>query len=69
MLNLINQIVARAKANRQRIVLPEGTEAVSYTHLDVYKRQELIGEIPIPIVLYGKRGLKSKCKCSVISCI
>ena len=26
MLNLINQIVARAKANRQRIVLPEGTE-------------------------------------------
>ena len=33
MLNLINQIVARAKANRQRIVLPEGTEAVSYTHL------------------------------------
>ena len=23
MLNLINQIVARAKANRQRIVLPE----------------------------------------------
>ena len=30
---------------------------------------ELIGEIPIPIVLYGKRRLKSKCKCSVISCI
>ncbi|MEG0039248.1 MULTISPECIES: phosphate acetyltransferase [Bacteroides] len=26
MLNLINEIVARAKANRQRIVLPEGTE-------------------------------------------
>ena len=26
MLNLINQIVARAKADRQRIVLPEGTE-------------------------------------------
>ena len=26
MLNLINQIVVRAKANRQRIVLPEGTE-------------------------------------------
>ena len=26
MLNLINQIVERAKANRQRIVLPEGTE-------------------------------------------
>lgn len=26
MLNLINSIVARAKANRQRIVLPEGTE-------------------------------------------
>ena len=26
MLNLLNQIVARAKANRQRIVLPEGTE-------------------------------------------
>ena len=26
MLNLINQIVARAKANRQSIVLPEGTE-------------------------------------------
>ena len=24
--NLINEIVARAKANRQRIVLPEGTE-------------------------------------------
>ncbi len=27
MLNLINSIVARAQANRQRIVLPEGTEA------------------------------------------
>ena len=26
MLNLINSIVARAQANRQRIVLPEGTE-------------------------------------------
>ena len=26
MLNLINSIVARAKADRQRIVLPEGTE-------------------------------------------
>ena len=26
MLNLINEIVARAKVNRQRIVLPEGTE-------------------------------------------
>ncbi len=26
MINLINSIVARAKANRQRIVLPEGTE-------------------------------------------
>ena len=26
MLNLINQIVALAKANRQSIVLPEGTE-------------------------------------------
>ena len=26
MLNLINQIVARAKADRQRIVLQEGTE-------------------------------------------
>ena len=36
MLNLINSIVARAQANRQRIVLPEGTEertSVSYTHL------------------------------------
>ena len=26
MLNLFNQFVARAKANRHRIVLPEGTE-------------------------------------------
>ena len=28
MLNLINSIVARAKADRQRIVLPEGTKNV-----------------------------------------
>ena len=48
-MDLISQIVERAKANKQRIVLPEGTEertlkaanqiltdgvaAVSYTHL------------------------------------
>ena len=32
-MDLIKEIVSRAQANKQRIVLPEGTEAVSYTHL------------------------------------
>ena len=31
-MDLMQDIIARAKADKQRIVLPEGT-AVSYTHL------------------------------------
>ena len=57
MQRLINEIVERAKANRQRIVLPEGTEertlkaanqiltdgvaAVSYTHLTLPTNREV----------------------------
>ena len=41
MLNLINQIVARAKANRQRIVLPEGTEERT---LKDYRRSPQVNE-------------------------
>lgn len=32
-MDLISQIVERAKANKQRIVLPEGTEELSLIHI------------------------------------
>ena len=41
-MDLMQDIIARAKADKQRIVLPEGTEertlkAVSYTHLRAHE--------------------------------
>ena len=50
MLNLINSIVARAKADRQRIVLPEGTEERTIQAAD-----QIIGEGIARIILIGNQ--------------
>ena len=64
MLNLINQIVARAKANRQRIVLPEGTEertlkAADKLIADKVAHITLIGNPAEIMALAEKHGLQN----------
>ena len=46
MLNLINQIVARAKADRQRIVLPEGTEERTLKAANMILTDESLQTLP-----------------------
>ena len=71
MLNLINQIVARAKANRQRIVLPEGTEertlkAASQNLTDEVADLILLGKPAEIIELAVKWGLGNIGKATII---
>ncbi len=70
-MNLMNQIVERAKANKQRIVLPEGTEERTLQAAD-----RLLGEGVAEIILIGnpaeidtlaeKHGLKNIDKATII---
>ena len=41
-LNLIQHMSGIATATNEAVKLVEGTKAVSYTHLDVYKRQAIV---------------------------
>jgi len=50
-MDLINQIVARAKAHKQRIVLPEGTEERT-----LYAADRLIADGVADIILIGNTG-------------
>src|SRR3712207_9455179 len=72
MLNLINQIVERAKANRQRIVLPEGTEertlkAANQILTDEVADLVLLGNPDEINELAVKWGLGNICKATIIN--
>ena len=50
-MDLINQIIARAKADRQRIVLPEGTEERTLKAAD-----RVIADAVADVILIGNRA-------------
>ena len=70
-MSLIDEIVARAKANKQRIVLPEGTEERTLKAADRLLADEvanliLIGKPAEILALAEKNGLKHIGKATII---
>lgn len=70
-MDLMNELIARAKANRQRIVLPEGTEERTLTAAD-----QVLADGVADLILLGnpaeinelatKLGLKNLGKATII---
>ena len=70
-MNLIDKIIARAKSNKQRIVLPEATEERTLTAADQALADDLadlilLGNIDEIHALAGKLGLKNIDKATLI---
>ena len=70
-MGLVEQIIARAKANKQRIVLPEAEEERTLTAADIVLEQEiadliLIGNPAKVAALAEEKGLKNIGKATLI---
>lgn len=70
-MELMNQIIARAKENKQRIVLPEGTEertlkAADQLLADGVAHITLIGNVAQIMDLAEKNGLKNIAKATIV---
>ena len=70
-MGLVEQIIARAKSNKQRIVLPEAEEERTLTAADIVLEQEiadliLIGNPAKVAALAEEKGLKNIGKATLI---